>query len=164
MLIKRVVGKSIVTVLSVYAPQAGFNDSVKDLFYENIQWTPIKISASEILFVCGDFIGHIGKNADEYKRVHGGRRFERRNLEGERILEFAVARNLVVSNLLFTKRESHLVTYQSGEIQSQIDYILIKWQNIKLVRDVKVIPHKDCVTQQKLLACDARIIKSKNRC
>ena len=37
MLIKRVVGKSIVTILSVYAPQAGLDDSVKDLFYENLQ-------------------------------------------------------------------------------------------------------------------------------
>ena len=48
------------------------------------------------------------------------------NLEGERILEFAAAHNLVVSNSLFTKRESHLVTYQSGNNQSQIDYILVK--------------------------------------
>ena len=70
MLIKLVVGKSIVTVLSVYAPQAGLDDSVKDLFYENLQWTLPKISASEILFVCGDFNGHIGKNADGYEEVH----------------------------------------------------------------------------------------------
>ena len=90
-LIKLVVGKSIVTVLSVYAPQAGFDDTVKDLFYENLQWTPTKISASEILFVCGDFNGYIGKNADGYEGVHGGRGFGRRNLQGERILEFAVA-------------------------------------------------------------------------
>ena len=47
-------------------------------------------------------------------------------MEGERILELAVAHNLVVSNSLFTKRESHLVTCQSGENQSQIDYILVK--------------------------------------
>ena len=57
MLIKIAVGKSIVTVLSVYALQAGLHDSVKDLFYKNLQWTLTKISASEILFVCGDFNG-----------------------------------------------------------------------------------------------------------
>ena len=61
MLIKLVVGKSAVTVLCVYAPQAGLDDSVKYLFYENLQWTLTKISAS----VCGDFNGHIGKDADE---------------------------------------------------------------------------------------------------
>ena len=61
MLIKLVLGKSAVTVLCVYAPQAGLDDSVKYLFYENLQWTLTKISAS----VCVDFNGHIGKNADE---------------------------------------------------------------------------------------------------
>ena len=43
MLIKQVAGKSIVTVLSVYVPQAALDDSVKDLFYENLQWTLAKI-------------------------------------------------------------------------------------------------------------------------
>ena len=52
-------GKSIATVLLVYAPQAGLNGSVNDLFYENLQWTLTKISASEILFVFVDFNGHI---------------------------------------------------------------------------------------------------------
>ena len=35
MLIKTVAGKSIVTVLLVYAPHAGLDDRVKDLFNEN---------------------------------------------------------------------------------------------------------------------------------
>ena len=85
MFIKLVEGKSIVTVLSVYAPQAGLDDSVKDIFYENLERTAIKFSASEILFVCGDFNDHIGKNADGHERVHDGRRFGIRNLEDERI-------------------------------------------------------------------------------
>ena len=101
------------------------------------------MSASAILFVCGVFNGHIGKNADGCEGVHDGRGFGIRNLEGERILEFAVAHNLVLSNSLFTKRESHLVTYQSGENQCQIDYTLVKPQNIKLVRDVKIIPKEE---------------------
>ena len=79
MLTKLAVGKSM-TVLLVYVPQAGLDDSVKDMFYENLQWTLTKISASEILLVCGDFNGHIGKNADGYEGVHGGRRFGRCNL------------------------------------------------------------------------------------
>ena len=163
MLIELVVGKSIATVLSVYAPQAVLHDIAKDLFHESLQWTLTKISVFEILFVCGNFNGHIGKNADGYEEVHGGRGFGRRNLDGKRILEFAVAHNLVVLNLLFTKRERHLVTYQSDEYQSQIDYILVKQQNIKLVRDIKVIPNEECVTQENLLVSDVRIVKSKDR-
>ena len=32
------------------------------------------------------------------------------------------------------------------------------------MRDVKVIPNEECVTQHKLLVCDARIVKSEDRC
>ena len=69
------------TVLSVYAPHASLDDSVKDLFCENLKWTLFKIIASEILFVCEDLNGHIGKNANGYEGVHGSRGFGRRNLE-----------------------------------------------------------------------------------
>ena len=48
-------------------------------FYENLQWTLTKISTSVMLFVCGDFNGHIRKNANGHEGVHGGRRFGRYN-------------------------------------------------------------------------------------
>ena len=138
------------TVLSIYATQADLNVSVKDLFYEIMQWTLTKISASQILFVCVYFKGH-----NRYEGVRDGRGFGRHNLEGEKILEFAVPHNLVVSNSFFTKRESHLVTYhQSRENQIRIDYILVKRQNVNLVRDVKVIPNEECnPTQTTCFSC-----------
>ena len=92
-----------------------------------MKWILTKVSASQILFVCGYFKGH-----NRCEGVHDGRGFGR-HLEGERILEFAVPHNLVVSNSFFTKRESHLVTYhQSRENQIQIDYILVKRQSVNL--------------------------------
>jgi len=33
-----------------------------------------------------------------------------RNIEGERILEFALANNLTIANTNFNKRKSHLIT------------------------------------------------------
>ena len=71
--------------------------------------------------------------------------------------------NLVVSNSFFTKK-GDLLTYQSGENQSQTDYILVKQKNIKLVHDVKVISNEECVTQHKLLVCDAKMVKSEDWC
>ena len=40
---------------------------------------------------------------------------------------------------MFEKKDNRLITYQSGEDSTQIDYILISRENRKLVRDVKVI-------------------------
>ena len=64
LLIKLVLEKSIVTFLSVYASQAGLDDNLKDLFYENLQWTLIKLVFLRSYFVCGHFSGHIRKNTD----------------------------------------------------------------------------------------------------
>jgi hypothetical protein len=42
------------------------------------------------------------------------------NPEGERVLEFAVANNIVVGNTCYIKRP-HLITYCSGNHKPQID-------------------------------------------
>ena len=68
-----------------------------------------------------DFNGLTGNNADRYEAIHGGRGFRRCNLEGDRILEFAVTYNLIVSNSLFTKRESQvklITSWSSGRISN----------------------------------------------
>ena len=60
-----------------------FDWQKNEWIYENLQYMLTKISASEIVFVCGDFNGHIGESPDVYERVHGGRGFGRHNLEDE---------------------------------------------------------------------------------
>ena len=89
--------------------------------------------------------------------IHGGNGFGERNTEGERILEFSAAHNLVVANSFFKKRLSHIITYSSGNCESQIDYFLVKKRDWKLIRDVKVIPGEECAPQHKLLVSDMSI-------
>ena len=149
MLLKLLVGDHIVTVVSVYAPQSGLARNVKDAFYDDQISVLSKIKENEILLPCGDWNGHIG---------HG-----LRNTEGERILELAITLDLVVTNSRFKKRPSHLITFESGENRRQIDYILCRKQNFKLIIDVKVIPGEECVTQHKLLVCDLRLMTCKPR-
>ena len=55
-------------------------------------------------------------------------------------------------------------TEQTSKNIFTYDYILVKRQHIKLVCVVKVIPNEECVTQHKLLVCDARIVKSEDWC
>ena len=61
-----------------------------------------------------------------FEEVHGGQAIGKRNTEGERVLEFAFANELVVGNTWFKKKPKHLVTYQSGNAATQIDYILYR--------------------------------------
>lgn len=90
------VGVSILTIHPIHIPQAGLDDRVKDAFHEELQRTVPKIGGSESLFLCGDFIGHIGGVPAGYEGVYSGFGYCDRNTEGERILEFLVANGLVI--------------------------------------------------------------------
>ena len=99
----------------------------------------------------------IFREAAGYEGVHGGSGYGERNADGDRVLEFAVANVFVVGNTFFVKRDSHLITYQSGNAKTQIDFILLRKRNLKMAKDIKVIPSEECVPQHKLLICELRL-------
>ena len=55
--------------------------------------------------------------------MHGGFGYGSRSQEGEDVLNFALAYDLLIANTVFKKRESHLVTFRSGQYSSQIDWV-----------------------------------------
>ena len=58
---------------------------------------------------------------------------------------------------LFKKRESHLVTFRSGQHSSQIDFILARREDRHDCLDCKVIPGECVVPQHKLVVADFRV-------
>ena len=72
-------------------------------------------------------------------------------------MEFARANSLVIGNTRFIKRESHLITYCSGEHKTQVDYVLYRKSYRRAVRDVKVIPLEECVRQHNLVDFDIAV-------
>ena len=106
MLVKVIIGESV-TFLTVYAPQTDLSKAEKEKF-DLGQEVVSGRSNSEIIFPCGDWNGHIGEKANGFEGVHGGWGYGERNPEGDRLLEFAVANNLVIGNSFYVKRDNHL--------------------------------------------------------
>ena len=86
--------------------------------------------------------------------VHGGYGYGFRNKEGENILEFAVAHNLVAGNSYFTKKDNHLTTYTNQVVLVVRYIILVRRLDFKLVSVIKVIPGEEVVTQHQMLVSD----------
>ena len=170
-LVKIIVGQRVLCLLSVYAPQCGLSDSVKDLFYDQLRAVTAMIPALEFLIPCGDWNGHVCSTGFGYKEVHGGSKgFGYKEVhggygygkpdpdsEGERILEYALAYDLFFGNTCFEKRDSHLITYRSGNTATQTDFMLFRKSLHKLVMDVKTIPGQEVALQHQLLVCDMMI-------
>ena len=155
--LKLIIGSTVLTVTTVYAPQVGLPDTEKDAFYDKLGSTVASIPDSNTLMICVDWNGHIGKETEGYEEAHGRRAYGVRNTEGERVLEFAVAHNMTISNSWFAKSDNHLITYESGGAKTQVDYILVRKQHRKDIRDTKVIPGEECAPQHRLLVYDFRV-------
>ena len=80
----------------------------------------------------------LGPAGTEYRGVHGGMVYGRPepDVEGERILEYALAFDLLLGNTRLKKSDSHLITYKSGNAATQIDFILFPRAMHELVTDV----------------------------
>jgi hypothetical protein len=123
-LVKLLIEDLIFNVISAYAPQIGLNESVKRQFWEELNVLVSSVPIFKKLFI--DLNGHVGSTRVGFDGVHGGFEYESRNKEGEGILKFTLASDLIVTNTLFRKRFSHLVTFSSGQHCSQIDFILTR--------------------------------------
>jgi hypothetical protein len=99
-LVKLPVGDLVFNVISAYAPQIGLNESVKMQFWEELDALISSVRISEKLFI-GDLNGHVGSTRVGFDGVHGGFGYGSRNPEGEGILNFALAYDLIVANTLF---------------------------------------------------------------
>ena len=89
----------------------------------------------------------MSEKIDRYDGVHGGYSFGVRNTEGERILEMGAALDMVVCNTWFRKKDSRIITYSPDDCSTQIDHILVRNKDRKLVKKVKVISSKEVVSQ-----------------
>ena len=155
--IRILIGKPIINIFSVYAPQTGLSTEEKDSFYTNLLTHVSAVPSTEYLMLCGDFNGHVGRDTEGFDRIHGEHGFGSCNTDGVRILDFCTATNLAITNTFFVKPNSHLITYHSGCHFTQVDYILTKLCDLKYVQNVKVIGDEECVTQHKLLVCDLHL-------
>jgi hypothetical protein len=139
-LVKLLVGDLIVNVISAYAHQIGLNENIKMQFWEELNALVSSVPISEKLFIGEDLNGHVGSTRVGFDGVHGGFEYGSRNQEGEGILNFALAYDLIVTNTLFRKRVSHLLTFSNSQHCSQINFILTRRENRHACLDCTVIP------------------------
>jgi hypothetical protein len=145
-LVKLLIEDLVFNIISVYAPQIGLNESIKRQSWEQLDALVSSVSISEKLFIGGDLNGYVGSTRVGFDGVHRGFRYGSTNQEGEGILNFDLAYDLFVTNTFFRKRVSHLVTFSSGQHYSQIDFILMRIEDMHACLDCKVIPGECCAS------------------
>ena len=131
--IQLVVKEQVWNVFSAYAPQVGRPNEEKEEFWERLE----EIPQDQGLIIGGDLNAHLGKENAEFKEEHGQMGYGTTNMDGKRVLEIIQALDINAINTAF-KKEEHLITFKSGNHASQIDYILVRKERRREVKDCKV--------------------------
>ena len=149
--------KEVTTIISAYEPQQGLSELEKDQFYEQLETATRQ---AETVIIDGDLNGHVGMNGRE-STSHGNIGLGERNEEGDRVVEFANTFDLVIAKTWFTRNQ--LITFKSGNSESQIDYILTNRRHLKYIINCKTIPGEAVVSQHRLVVMDLRTRTKKKR-
>ena len=90
-----------ITIIQVYAPTSGHDDSEVDHFYQKLQETIDQTPKKDILVVQGDWNAKVGKDAQaDWGEVCGPYCNVETNERGLRLLEFATFNNVVLTNTI----------------------------------------------------------------
>ena len=120
----------MIMIISAYGPQVGCAEEEKEAFLDDLEDMVGEVKESEVLVIGG---------------------YGERNEEGEKILDMAQRKELLVCNTRYRKKEEHLITFSNSGRTSQLDYILIKLSKVKNLKDFKVIPGSEIVSQRRMV-------------
>ena len=116
-----------------------------------------------MIVVGGDFNAHVGEWNPEYLEEHGQHGFGLGNKEGERLLESLQALELFAVNTGFKKKQEQLITYRSAGHDTQVDYVLVRKEDKKRIKDAKVPPFEAVTRQHRLLMVDIVVVKERRQ-
>ncbi|KAK6742269.1 hypothetical protein RB195_009870 [Necator americanus] len=135
MAVKVDTGKVELRVVSAYAPQGGCSKEEKASFWEDLEQYVQSLENEEILLIGGDFNGHVGSRKDGFESCHGGYGYGARNDDGLRILEYAVASDLIIANTQPCRCPRTSARYGLENLPSKrharTETQRIKWWNLK---------------------------------
>ena len=107
-MVKVSLGRMPMNIFSTYAPQATLDEEIKAKLQEDLEGLIQIIPREEKVIRGDDLNGHVGRDKNGYREVHGGYGFEKINNEGKSILDFAMAYGLMITNTRFKKWDENL--------------------------------------------------------
>ena len=109
----------------------------------------MKVPQKEKLVLACDLNGHVGESRIGFERRHGGCTVGERNEGGENILHLAQTSDLAIVSAFYSKQREHLLTYKSRGNATVIDCIMVRRENLRKLKNCKVIPEESCATQHR---------------
>ena len=163
MAIKLEVKRSILNIVTAYAPQVNNSMEEKNDFGEDLDGLIESVSKQESIVLGADLNGHVGGGNIGDEEVMGMSGAGTKNKEGLMVVDFAKRTDLAIINIYFKKKDEYKVTYKSGGKSTQVDYVMCKRRNLKEMCDCKVIVNECVAKQHHMVVCKIALIVKKKK-
>jgi hypothetical protein len=127
------------SVINEHVPMEDRDETEKEEFYNHLERTYDTAPSNDIKMIIGDLNAKLGKK-EIYKDTIGKQSLHTDFSDnGQRIIDFAMSRNLVISCTCFPHKALHKGTWRSpdGKTYNQIDHVLIDRRNASSIMDVR---------------------------
>ena len=135
-----------ISLISVHAPIEDSTEEEKERFYGELERTYDQIQKHDVKMVLGDFNAKIGKENSLRPVIGKHSKHDTTTENGIRLVDFAAARNMVISSTCFNHREIHKETWISpdGNTRNQIDHIIIDKRHATDISDIRSFRGAQC--------------------
>ena len=155
--------RTLIKLISAYAPTLTSSAEAKDMFYEELSTVVCGIPASQPLYILGDFNARIGADHDSWMTCLGHFGVGRMNDNGQRMLEFCCHPNLCITNTFFNTKPQHKVSWRHPRSNHwhQLDLILTRRSDLPSVKLTRTYHSADCDTDHSMVGCRIKISPKK---
>ena len=124
----QLVGNQQATIISAYAPTLDAEDTVKEMFYAQLDNLLSSAPKKDKIILLGDFNARVGKDHLLWTGTIGKEGVGKVNDNGTLLLTKCAEHNLVITNTLFRQKNKHKVSWQHPRSKHWhlIDYIIVR--------------------------------------
>ena len=153
--------KQMMCVISVYGPRTGRMEAEKEEFMDALERLMGLVDLEVMLCIAGDFNAHVGVVEPGEEESVGRYGWGARNREGRALVELVAGNGLAVASSFFQKRESHKITYRSGQNKTELDLVIVRKQQLWKIKDCKAVPGEYVTPQHQPVVFVVRMQKKK---
>ena len=115
------------------------DDNDKDTFYDELERLFDRLPKYNSKIVLGDFNAKVGREEKYRPTIGKSSPHEITNKNGERLITFAISKNLLVKSTYFEHKDIHKYTWISpdGQTLNQIDHVLVDRRRHTNIMDVR---------------------------
>lgn len=142
-----------VSLINAHAPTEDKAEQIKEDFYIKLDAVYDQIPSNDIKILLGDMNAKIGKE-EVYKGTIGEHSLHiSTNDNGQRLIDFAISKRMVISSTFFPHKDIHKITWVSpnGKTFNQIDHVLVEKRGASHIMDVRAYRGACCGSDHNLV-------------